>query len=103
MHFEVGPRKTDENGNLANTVTCLSVGVGSLFNHSDNANLKWNYIPYLGGGLVAMVATQKIKAEEEIFINYGEAYWAGGKYVERDGSVRQGADAVVPGTPTQKS
>lgn len=55
MNFRVAP--TDPAAGEAYPVAVLSLGIGSLFNHSVDPSINWNYVPGLcGGGVVAMLS-----------------------------------------------
>lgn len=56
----------------------VSLGYGSLYNHSNNANANWTHD--FENKTFIFFSTQPIKKGEEIFIFYGdENYWADGR------------------------
>lgn len=52
----------------------IGLGYISIYNHSDNNNADW--FTTEGGLLIRSI--KDIKMGEEVFINYGHAYWSGG-------------------------
>jgi SET domain-containing protein len=56
----------------------LSLGFGSLYNHSENPNAYW--ISDLDKKTFKFIATKRIEPNEEIFVWYGdENYWNDGR------------------------
>lgn len=47
----------------------LALGLGSLFNHSDEPNVEWEVDPR--NNLITFKATENIKSGKQLFINYG--------------------------------
>jgi len=48
-----------------------------FINHSFTPNVDFHYIVHKGVLKVIFVASEEIKKDEELFINYGEGYWNG--------------------------
>lgn len=47
--------------------SALALGLGSLFNHSDTPNVRY----FFSSEKIAFIVNQKIKAGEQLFIDYG--------------------------------
>lgn len=58
------------NGN--NGLCGLMLGLGSLYNHSDEPSAEWEFI---NEKKLLIRAIKNIYPDEEIFVNYGEHYW----------------------------
>lgn len=52
----------------------IGLGYTAIYNHNDNNNAEW--LTTEAGILIRTI--KEISVGEEIFINYGEAYWSGG-------------------------
>ena len=52
----------------------IGLGYTAIYNHNDNNNAEW--LTTEAGILIRTI--KNIRAEEEIFIHYGDAYWSGG-------------------------
>jgi len=52
------------------------LGCGMLYNHSSEPNVRWRCVPGVGGDVVVMTARRDLKEGEELFIDYGDRYWA---------------------------
>ena len=52
----------------------IALGYISIYNHSDNNNADW----FTTENGILIRSTRDIKIGEEVFINYGDAYWSGG-------------------------
>ena len=50
----------------------IAFGCGSMFNHSDDANVDW---AFNDRNDIVFVANKPIKKNEQMFINYGLFYW----------------------------
>ncbi len=63
--------------------TLLALGYGSLYNHHNKPNAKYELVEYEGmqeqDRELYITATQPISKGEEIFINYGNDYKPGGR------------------------
>ena len=57
----------------AKTDYLVVMGLGMLYNHSDDANSEWEIDD--DNRFVRFTALRDIKAGDEIFQNYGEEYW----------------------------
>ena len=56
----------------------VTLGYGSLYNHSDNANSFW--ISDLENRTFKFISNREIKTGEEIFVWYGDiSYWSDGR------------------------
>jgi SET domain-containing protein len=51
----------------------LPFGYGSIYNHSDDANLIWNILPEKG--IMKFFSIKDITIGEELTHNYGKLYW----------------------------
>lgn len=65
----------DENWNI------LVFGHGSMYNHSDTPNLTYEHSERLEDSF-DYIALRDIKANEEMFIDYGKQWWTSRKEVE---------------------
>jgi hypothetical protein len=54
-----------------NTLSVIAFGFGSMYNHSDNPNARWE----IDKLYVKIKCIKPIKKDEEIFISYGDPYW----------------------------
>ena len=58
--------------------TILALGFGSMYNHTNTPNAKYEMVEYEGkseqNNELYFVATKPIKKDEEIYINYGGQY-----------------------------
>uniref|UniRef100_A0A7S4VAH6 SET domain-containing protein n=1 Tax=Alexandrium monilatum TaxID=311494 RepID=A0A7S4VAH6_9DINO len=62
-------------GRLQKKFSVLALGFGALYNHRDPGfNVVWGWLE--GFGVVEMRAVRDIEEGEELFISYGEGYWA---------------------------
>lgn len=53
--------------------SAIMLGHASIYNHSDNANAEWEYD---SDPKLFITATRDIHVGEEIFVDYGQPYWA---------------------------
>lgn len=67
LHYEFG-HKDDQN------IFCL--GYGSMYNHSKKPNIEYRYSTNELGNCLDFVTLKDIKKGEELFIGYGEEWWA---------------------------
>lgn len=51
--------------------SCIALGHGCLFNHSDQENTDFNFVKKQGRLMIQYKALRNIKAGEQLFINYG--------------------------------
>jgi SET domain-containing protein len=51
----------------------LALGNGSIYNHRNQPNARWEYIPEQK--IIKIVSSRPIKSGEEIFISYGREYF----------------------------
>ena len=51
--------------------SCIALGLGSLFNHSENENVDFSIIKRRGRIMIQYTALRHIKAGQQLFINYG--------------------------------
>ena len=61
----------------------VMLGYASIYNHSDNNNASWDFEQ--GDDIIFIKATRDISPQEEVFVNYGPAYWIGKKASEKKG------------------
>ncbi len=59
---------------LSKTESLLPLGYGSIYNHSNEANIHWRIIN-LEKLLIEFYSLRKIDAGEELCHNYGQLYW----------------------------
>jgi hypothetical protein len=59
----------------------IAFGYCSMYNHIDDNNAEWEV---LNENQIVIKAIKKIKKGEEIFINYGDAYWSSRKMKKND-------------------
>lgn len=52
----------------------IGLGYISIYNHSDNNNADW----FATDSGILIKTIKNINIGEEVFINYGQAYWSGG-------------------------
>jgi SET domain-containing protein len=52
----------------------MALGCGSIYNHSENANIKWN-VCESNERFIEFYATRDIDVGEELCHNYGKKYW----------------------------
>ena len=55
----------------------LVLGYGSMYNHQDNPNLKYQYNDNGQGTFLGRFANRDIECNEELCISYGDGYWSG--------------------------
>ena len=58
---------------LNDTMSVVAVGYCSIYNHSDTPNSRYEVINEYKMNITAL---KDIKAGEEIFVTYGDTYWA---------------------------
>ena len=54
-------------------INYIALGNGSLYNHSDNPNTTQTV--NFKNEVMTIISAKEIKADEEIFVHYGEKYW----------------------------
>jgi SET domain-containing protein len=54
----------------ANSLDCIVLGDGEIFNHDDDANTLYGLIDWNGRKLMRFQASRDIKKGEQLFINY---------------------------------
>ena len=63
------------NSLLQNNIPVLALGLGCIYNHSENPNAKWQLHPE-NSKIFQFISIKEIMPGEEICINYGgEEYW----------------------------
>ena len=50
----------------------IGFGIASMFNHSDNPNIKWDYNKL---GDIVFISKKLILPGQQLFIDYGKKYW----------------------------
>lgn len=69
------------NSLLQNDIPVLPLGLGCIYNHSNNPNAKWQLHPK-NSKIFQFISIKEIKPGEEICTYYGdEEYWAQRSYV----------------------
>ncbi len=59
-----------------NTFSLIGFGYCSMYNHADDNNAEWEVV---NEKQIKVVAIQPIVKGQEIFVSYGDDYWAGKK------------------------
>tara|TARA_B100000768_G_scaffold179917_1_gene198661 strand:+ start:241 stop:633 length:393 start_codon:yes stop_codon:yes gene_type:complete len=54
------------------TNSVIGLGIASMFNHSDNPNILWDYNKI---GDIVFISNKLILPGQQLFINYGKRYW----------------------------
>jgi len=58
---------------LTDDIYGLAMGNGSIYNHRNQPNARWEYVE--SSNIIKIVSVRPIKSGEEIYINYGRDYF----------------------------
>lgn len=61
------------NVNNGNKKSLLALGLGSIYNHNFDPNIKWIFKE---DNVIQFIATRDININEEVCHNYGATYWS---------------------------